>query len=1594
MRRSVVAFVVISIAAGLMLPAGILDGNTDSYEVVPDLESDVGAAIESLLFPSPVNTSQIVPEYSTVSRALMLPGGSTYATLADINRDGRTDLIVAVSEAKVVSVFYRQSDGDFTSFPSHSIVLGRSPIGVATIDPFSDGKLCIAVVERRDSDFDTERLVVLNYSSDSSYYEFQNLSLEVTASSFVIGSFNGDAYPDMAYSCPGLAPTSSPGTIRILFGPVFSSSRELTAGRGANSIVAGNFSSDGLLDLAVTNYYDRNVLVFHQPFLPGNTPNQTLTTSSSTPQALASGDLSNDGSDDIAVAASNPSRLLFYFQSMGSLQTTNDTTYSRLLTNETASSVYCEDFDGDGRKDLVMLSTEQNRVLGISQRLSFPVWPSAYDFVFPTGDNPRHALIGNLDADSDFDIAVSSARADWSGSSIAVYPARTSVSPRYLNANATIWGNLNWEASSFGIGDVDGDGLDDFVVLYPDGQSLALIKQPSGVEHDKALGFVPAKMIVSELNGDAYCDVLVTRSSGNSMSLYFGQPDLSGSMQSVQIQCSANITDAEIGLLNDDLLADIVTVTDNGTVEIFFNTGSSVDPYQSAHVMSVAPGVPIPAVVVGDFNPDERDDIAYSLPDLYIKVSFQMESSPFFVPQANASLYHTGGGIFSGLWAGDVNGDSKIDIAAMKASDSRVFLFNQDHFMTSRAPYSSLDLPEAPKFVSVSDFTDDGHADLVATFDSADLMFLYRQSAGQIPAQPSMVFVTGARPNCAVAGTLGQDETQSMIVSDSASHSFSIWRQVNLPPVADAGGPYSGMEGYEVSIVGSVMDSASQIPRMMYRWDFGDGNSTDWQPNGTITHRYLRNESYILTLEVKDPGGKVSSDTAVVDVVDSIPLVDFEWSPAHPVEGQEITFVDNTSSYDDVTLIAWSIDGQTVSSGMDHSISRTLQNGTYAITLEEHDDDGSMGALTKYLTVLRSPPQVVIVAPASATEDVDVKITVYLDPWHSGLGDTVQSYEWDFSYEGVFILEQLTVSNWTMHSFTTSVDITVYTVAVRVTDNDGDQAIGFFNISIFDETNVSIVISSPGPFYEFDQIDFTAVVESSHPATLFEWEFESIGIGTFVPDESRSDSGNISHVYGHCGNFLLQVRATVSNGSTAMGWLYVTVLDVVPAGTFEEYVTWERNAANTSQITLDASALAAKYPDIAQTIWDFGDGETKLLFGTPVGAVVHYYVPSRNYDVVLNVTDDDGTTLSLVKTLRLSAPSVLLISPAGDSVIKAGVPVRFLISDDSPPMSWVQYTLNGGAPTNFTAEWEIGTAGWTDGAYSIVVRAADADGNIAVRNNITIIIDDLPPDLSVLWKVATVYGGDSMNISVQVTDPHIDEESVFLYIKFPGSKSYSQVLMNSAGGGTYYAVVEIPRRSGTISFNVTVEDLAQNSASSEMLSVSVKLHFIDMAWPYLLALVVLAALGTAGYFVREVKIAVDETFVIYNDGRLIAHSARHLKPGMDDQVLSGMFVAIQDFVKESFKDITSFTLRKLEFGEKSVLIEKGDHLFLAVILHGKASKKVVAKMQRIVDEIEEEFSSKLKDWDGDLDALRGVGDIAKKLYSKAPLLPPFRRQDN
>jgi hypothetical protein len=337
-------------------------------------------------------------------------------------------------------------------------------------------------------------------------------------------------------------------------------------------------------------------------------------------------------------------------------------------------------------------------------------------------------------------------------------------------------------------------------------------------------------------------------------------------------------------------------------------------------------------------------------------------------------------------------------------------------------------------------------------------------------------------------------------------------------------------------------------------------------------------------------------------------------------------------------------------------------------------------------------------------------------------------------------------------------------------------------------------------------------------------------------------------------------------------------------------------------------------------------------------------------------------------------------------VVRSGTPLLFLISPGSTPLLSSGYHLDGSGPQTFRHMYEIGTTGWTQSTHSVLVVAVDY-GACIVRFRTNVTIDDITPNALLSSDRLHLFGGGRINITVKVDDPNVVANGIVLYVRFQGESAFSSFSVARHDGRTFYRALQLPTKEGNISFYAEVSDLAGNSVRTPLYSQDVKLHFLTAAWPYLLVAAALASLGTAGYFMREGRIAVDETFVIYKDGRLISHTTRRLKPGMDDQVLGSMFVAIQDFVKDSFKDLTSFTLRRLDFGEKSIVIEKGDHLYVAAVLHGAASHKVASRMEKIADEIEDRFEEELKEWDGDLDKLRGVNDIVKTLYSRMPSLP-------
>jgi hypothetical protein len=123
--------------------------------------------------------------------------------------------------------------------------------------------------------------------------------------------------------------------------------------------------------------------------------------------------------------------------------------------------------------------------------------------------------------------------------------------------------------------------------------------------------------------------------------------------------------------------------------------------------------------------------------------------------------------------------------------------------------------------------------------------------------------------------------------------------------------------------------------------------------------------------------------------------------------------------------------------------------------------------------------------------------------------------------------------------------------------------------------------------------------------------------------------------------------------------------------------------------------------------------------------------------------------------------------------------------------------------------------------------------------------------------------------------------------------------------------------------------------------------------------------------VRAGKTVIDEVFLMYNDGRLIKHLTRRLRPDMDEDILSSMLVAVQDFIKDSFQDHDGI-LDEMRFGRFQILLGRGKYIILATIVLGDELEPFRPQVKRCVEDIEEKHAEVLEDWDGNVSKLAGA----------------------
>ncbi len=120
---------------------------------------------------------------------------------------------------------------------------------------------------------------------------------------------------------------------------------------------------------------------------------------------------------------------------------------------------------------------------------------------------------------------------------------------------------------------------------------------------------------------------------------------------------------------------------------------------------------------------------------------------------------------------------------------------------------------------------------------------------------------------------------------------------------------------------------------------------------------------------------------------------------------------------------------------------------------------------------------------------------------------------------------------------------------------------------------------------------------------------------------------------------------------------------------------------------------------------------------------------------------------------------------------------------------------------------------------------------------------------------------------------------------------------------------------------------------------------------------------------------VEEVFLVHDSGLLLVHFSKTVRPEKDRDIVVGMLTAVQGFIRDAFAMGAPSDLRMLDFGERRILIVKGSHSYLALVVRGRVPLGLPGRMRRSLGHLEERYRAAIERWNGSVESLAGADDL-------------------
>jgi hypothetical protein len=384
-----------------------------------------------------------------------------------------------------------------------------------------------------------------------SFYPAVNYGTGSAPRSVAVGDFNGDSRPDLVTA------NFNSNTVSVLLGNsdgTFQSSVSYATGSGPSSVAVGDFNGDGKPDLAVANANGSTSTAVSVLLGNGNGTFQSAVNASSGnfgATTVAVGDFNGDGRLDLAVAKSTS-----FSNTVWLLLGNGNGTFQPPISygiGSGPSSIAVQDFNGDGKPDLVVTNLRSNNV-SVLLGNGNGTFQSAISYAAGTG--PSAVTVGDFNGDGKADLAV----ANQSSNNVSVLLG---------NGNGTFQSAVSYAAgsgpSSVAVGDFDSDGTADLVIGNAGSNSVSVLLGNGNSTFQSAVSYAagsgPSSVAMGDFDGDGTPDLAVANKGSNNVSVLLGNtaPTIASNLAAVTANEGAPATNS--GTFNDAQGRNTVTLT-------------------------------------------------------------------------------------------------------------------------------------------------------------------------------------------------------------------------------------------------------------------------------------------------------------------------------------------------------------------------------------------------------------------------------------------------------------------------------------------------------------------------------------------------------------------------------------------------------------------------------------------------------------------------------------------------------------------------------------------------------------------------------------------------------------------------------------------------------------------------------------------------------------------------------------------------------------------------------------------------------------------------------------------------------------------------